>query len=189
MVDESLYSEEVGILHSHTHIVDTVLFKVAESPVGLFCCDLVESRLLDLNHEVLAVLNLGGWDIVEASGLYVEFSAGFTHPYECRSGRNCRQEDSLTCGVVPFPVDRIDGRHVGLWVLAADTEYEIRVSSESASYLLPFSSYTPLTPTTLIVSSRVKRLGSSTGRVTLAPVVCFGTACDVGQEIGRVPTL
>ena len=125
VVDESLDSEEVGVLHGETHIVDTVLLEVAESPVNLLGGDFVEGGLLDLYHEVLAVLYLGHGDSVEPSGLHVEFAARLAHADEGCTGGDCGEENGLSGGVVPFAVDGVNRGHVGLGVLAADTEHEV----------------------------------------------------------------
>ena len=79
MFDTAHIAKEISTLHSKTHIVDTILLNIREVPIHSLSGNLVEGTLLNLNHEVLAVLNLRSRKVVETTCLYVQLTATLRH--------------------------------------------------------------------------------------------------------------
>ena len=135
MDDLVLYPEEVGVLLCKAHIVDAIFFKVREVPLDVLCRHLVDRGLLDLDHEVLAVLLLEGGDVVEATRLCVKLSTSLTHTDEARILRDLWYEDRLTLRVLSA-IDSIDDGLVGAGVTATYVEDEVGSSAYGVSVAL-----------------------------------------------------
>ena len=123
MVDHVHVAEQERVLHRKAHVVDAVLLQVREAPVHFLGSNLVQGRLLNLSHEVLAVLLLGSGDVVEAAGLHVELAAALAHADKHgASGNIHRDADRLAVHLLA-----VHGEHDGLAVvvLAAHAQHQV----------------------------------------------------------------
>ena len=126
VLDGVLHSEKISILHRKAHVIDAVLLDVGEAPVHLLLGNLVKCGLLDLNHEVLAILRLGHRDVVEAPRLHVKLAARLTHAHKYRVLWNGWNPYRLLARRIHCAVHGIHRRHVRCRVLAAHAQHKVR---------------------------------------------------------------
>ncbi len=120
-----LSTEQESILHGKTHVEYAVFLLVAEGPIHLFLRNFIERALLDLNHEVLAILLVGHGDIVESPGLNIKLATGFTHSHESSAGGNFGKPERLLGRGVHITVHRIHTRHICRAVFTAYAKCEV----------------------------------------------------------------